>query len=130
MYELITSSDAQFYLCLTVAVVAFYLIVYPYIVKHGLGGSEHFEQAASGGLSSTDKIDQSMCSRDCCSPQWPVGFDTARDPRIQPGDVGTKYMPTGYTCLGTAAGDKGAGCACVSKKQYDMLGSRGENNIF
>ncbi|AYV79290.1 MAG: hypothetical protein Faunusvirus8_7 [Faunusvirus sp.] len=127
MYNLITSNDCQFYFLLAAGVVAFYLFAYPYIVKHGLGGSEHFDQ---GTLAGTDKIDKSMCSKDCCSPQWPVGFDTDRDPRVQPGDVGTKYMPTSYTCSGTNAGDKGVGCPCVTKKQYDMLGSRGENNIF
>lgn len=69
------------------------------------------------------KLDTNMCSPDCCGSQWPVSFHINRDPRIKPGELGTKYISTNMSCTGKM----GSGCICADKKQYDFLSSRGNN---
>ncbi len=69
------------------------------------------------------KLDQNMCSVDCCGKQWPTSFDQKRDPRIKEGELGTKYIPTNMTC----SGKTGTGCVCASQRQYKFLSDRGSN---
>ena len=69
------------------------------------------------------KLDQNMCSVDCCGSQWPVSFDMKKDPRIKDGELGKKYIPTNLSC----SGKMGTGCICASNKQYQFLTDRGTN---
>ena len=73
------------------------------------------------------KLENKMCSKSCCSPQW--GVSPESDDRIQPNDLGTKFLPTNYMCSGDNPGDKGNGCVCVDKDTFSYLGNRGGNNI-
>lgn len=69
------------------------------------------------------KLDQNMCSVDCCGKQWPVSFDMKKDPRIKEGELGSKYLPTNMSCTGKM----GTGCICASNQQYQFLTDRGTN---
>jgi hypothetical protein len=73
------------------------------------------------------KLQDMMCSKSCCSPQW--GVTPEEDDRIKANDLGTKFFPTNYTCDGNNVGDHGNGCVCVSKDAFSYLGNRGGNNI-
>jgi hypothetical protein len=73
------------------------------------------------------KIENMMCSKSCCSPQW--GVKQHEDDRIQANDLGTKYMPTNYMCSGDNVGDHGNGCVCIDKDTFSYLGNRGGNNF-
>jgi len=121
MYRLTQQSDQTKYLLLVgVLIVAFYLFVYPTLVKSDKQTEEEFTEA----LSRCYKLDTNMCSKDCCDPNlWPVSFDTKRDPRIRPGDIGNKYIPSNLTCSGI----NGRGCVCVTKDQHNFVSRRGYN---
>jgi len=73
-------------------------------------------------LSNDLKVDIAPCSVSCCQPIGYTPYPITDDPR-----VGDNYMPTNFTCSGTALDDNGAGCSCLSKELYDYLGSRGGN---
>ena len=83
---------------------------------------ENFE--TNSGLTECYKMDTNMCSAACCGQQWPLSFNTKNDPRIKEGELGDKYISTNMSCSGTM----GTGCICASKKQYDFLSNRGNNN--
>lgn len=77
-------------------------------------------------LGDCKKIDQNMCSPDCCADQWPISFNLKRDPRISDADFqkGT-IIKSNNTCT---IGFQGRGCVCYSKENNDMLSTRGYNN--
>ena len=78
----------------------------------------------TGAVSKESKVTDAMCSKDCCKQQWPVGYNVKRDPRIKKGEVGTKYMPNNMNCTG----NNGVGCPCLTKKQINILRTRGGNH--
>jgi hypothetical protein len=72
------------------------------------------------------KLDTNKCSRSCCvNSGWPLPKE------LQPNDMSTdelkNYIPTNFSCnLGS---NTGGGCVCVSKEDYEVLGSRGSNGV-
>ena len=75
-------------------------------------------------VSKVVKVDDAMCSPDCCKQQWPPAFKMKRDSRIKAGEIGTKYIPNNMNCTG----HNGVGCPCLSRKQLDILRNRGGNH--
>lgn len=120
-YRLARSSDQNRYLLLVgLLIVAYFLFVQPNLEMQAKKTEEMFSEA----LSRCYKLDTNMCSKDCCDPNlWPVSFDTKRDPRIKPGDIGNKFIPSNLTCSGI----NGRGCVCVTRDQHNMISRRGYN---
>lgn len=148
LFEIVKPKSNYTWLIIVVVLAVVALLVLPKMKKVGekftelLTTKEHMadvesttKMSATGNLVSetnmTDidnkKLSEMQCSRACCSPQW--GVETEKDDRIQPNDLGTKYMPTNYMCNGENPGDKGHGCVCVTKDAFDYLGERGGNNV-
>jgi|SaaInlV_200m_DNA_2_1039689.scaffolds.fasta_scaffold95061_1 hypothetical protein len=126
-FKLVQSGNSQFICTVILCIIAFYVFVFPYLEKKEKEVKEKFENILNGLY----KVDTAMCSSDCCGTQWPVSFDTVRDPRIKEGEVskegedGTKYKTSNFTCSGL----HGRGCVCLSNEQHEMLASRGGNAI-
>lgn len=54
------------------------------------------------------------CSLSCCSPQYPVPFESNNDPFVCDKNGNSKYLPSSYTCTNNTGG---TGCLCMSKSQ-------------
>ncbi|AYV78262.1 MAG: hypothetical protein Edafosvirus8_12 [Edafosvirus sp.] len=63
-----------------------------------------------------------MCSKSCCSNQWPTPFKLPTDPLICANK--DKFMPSPYFCNN---GFQDSGCLCMTKPQYANLMNRGNN---
>lgn len=63
-----------------------------------------------------------MCSKSCCSPQYPPPFHVPVDPLVC--NSKDEFVPSSYTCNN---GWQDSGCLCMTKKQSKFLGSRGGN---
>ena len=64
-----------------------------------------------------------MCSKSCCTPQYPPPFVQDQDPLVC--NSKDKFVSSNYTCNN---GWQNSGCLCLTEAQSDFLGSRGENN--
>lgn len=130
MYSLVPNnkSDLLYIIIVILILIIFYYVVYPYLQANNFNLLENFNTKKSH-LSNNKKVDLAMCSPSCCSTQFPPSFDTGSDPRIKPGDIGTKYFPSNFNCLGNEYNGVGSSCACITKEQHDFLSSRGGNIV-
>jgi len=64
-----------------------------------------------------------MCSKSCCSEQWPVPFKMPVDKMLC--NSKDKFIPTDYMCNN---GWQDGGCLCLKKEQGDFINSRGNNS--
>jgi len=70
---------------------------------------------------SIPKIDQNVCSKQCCKfIQWPVPFNT-RNPTISDSTL-DKFIPSNLACNGGANG----GCVCLTKDDFNYLSNHGQ----
>lgn len=67
-------------------------------------------------------LTSSLCSKSCCSPQYPTPFSLPVDPMVCNSDK--KFIPTNYTCNN---GWQDTGCLCMTIDQAKFLGARGGN---
>lgn len=68
-----------------------------------------------------DIFNNSMCSKSCCSRQWPTPFPQEYDPEICP--YKNNFIPNQYTCMGP----QGVGCLCLDRQDATYLYNRGNN---
>ena len=72
------------------------------------------------------KIDTKKCSRSCCiNSGWPLPKELQSND-ISPDEL-KNYIPNNFSC--NFGSNTGGGCACVSKDDYELLGSRVNNGI-
>lgn len=65
-------------------------------------------------------LQKPICSKTCCSSQWPVPFKLDDDDKIDKKD----YTPVAYSCNTL---DQDTGCLCIKKDYVDFIGTRGLN---
>ena len=63
-----------------------------------------------------------MCSKACCSAQYPLPFKLKIDPMLA--ESKEEYYPSNYTCNN---GWQDAGCVCMTVQQRESLDNRGGN---
>lgn len=91
----------------------------PVAVNNATYGDNYFlEDGGNGTLGLTS----AMCSKSCCSPQYPLPFSIDSDKMLCNSDE--KYIPSSYTCNN---GWQDTGCLCMTEDQAIFLGSRGKN---
>jgi len=79
----------------------------------------YFLDDGAGGEMS---IENNLCSKSCCSEQWPTPFKMKYDPYVcQNKD---QFVPSNYFCNNTF---QDSGCLCLTKKQAQSLYNRGGN---
>ena len=72
------------------------------------------------------KIDTKKCSRSCCiNSGWPLPKELQSND-IPPDEL-DNYIPNNFSC--NFGSSTGGGCVCVTKDDYELLGSRVNNGI-
>jgi hypothetical protein len=64
----------------------------------------------------------SMCSKSCCSNQYPTPFDVPTNEMVCNSDA--EFVPNNMTCNNSM---EDSGCLCLTKKQLGFLANRGGN---
>jgi hypothetical protein len=91
----------------------------PVTINNATYGDNYFlEDGGNGTLGLTS----AMCSKSCCSPQYPLPFSIDSDKMLCNSEE--KYISSSYTCNN---GWQDTGCLCMTKEQANFLGSRGKN---
>lgn len=67
-------------------------------------------------------LNYNLCSKSCCSEQWPTPFKLPYDKFICGNK--DKFMPSPYMCNNAW---QDSGCVCLTKKQSNFLTERGTN---
>lgn len=67
-------------------------------------------------------LNYSMCSKSCCSPQYPPPFALDKDVVVD--KMKGEFIPSPYNCNNAW---QDSGCVCMTKNQQDFLSSRGGN---
>lgn len=83
-----------------------------------LGVNDYLDDGGDGNLG----LIHSMCSKACCSAQYPPPFALDVDPMIC--NSKEQYVPSNYMCNN---GWQDAGCVCMTKEQSENLARRGGN---
>jgi hypothetical protein len=68
-------------------------------------------------------LNYNMCSKSCCSKQYPTPF--TQDVDVVAESNSDNFTPSQYTCNNAW---QNTGCVCMTKKQKEFLASRGNNN--
>lgn len=76
------------------------------------------DDGANGELS----IQHNLCSKSCCSEQWPTPFKQKYDPYVCANK--DKFVPTNITCNNSF---QDSGCLCLTKSQAQSLYNRAGN---
>jgi hypothetical protein len=115
-------SDKNTFIILLLVGIFFFFLIMPYLDK--LNFQEQTDNFTDLMLNDNiAKIDQNICSTQCCKHiQWPVPFNT-NDPNVDP-NLFKDYIGTNFSCNN---GPTGGGCLCVSKKDYEYLSNHGLN---
>ena len=88
-------------------------------VRENIPSNYYFLDDGAGGEQS---IQHNLCSKSCCSEQWPTPFKQKFDPYVC-GAKG-KFSKSNIFCSNTF---QDAGCLCLTKPQHSFLYSRGSN---
>ena len=108
-------SDKNTFIILICIAIFFFFIVMPYLDKQN--NKEQFDN-----FNNLVKIDQNMCSPQCCKhTQWPIPFNTT-DPNIDQ-KLFKDTIGSNFSCNN---GPTGGGCLCVNKNDYQYLSNHGQ----
>jgi hypothetical protein len=81
-----------------------------------------FVQKLDDGYNGEMGLNYNMCSKACCSPQYPPPFALESDAMVE--SMKDKFVPNNYACNNAW---NNAGCVCMTKEQRSYLESRGGN---
>ena len=92
---------------------------YPWSQNTGnYGEADIIDDGSKGNLG----LNWNMCSKSCCSVQYPPSFSVTPDDYVLMSDE--DYVPSNYTCNN---GWQDSGCLCLTKEQALHLNRRGGN---
>lgn len=86
--------------------------------KNSYGEMDILDDGANGNAG----LHFNMCSKSCCSTQYPLPFEMPVDSMVC--GSGEKFVPTSYSCNN---GFQDSGCVCLTEKQALLLNNRGNN---
>jgi len=78
------------------------------------------------GAAGNMNIANNLCSKSCCSPQWPTPFRVPEDRFVCQQKRNGNLVPSQYYCNNAF---QDAGCLCMTKEQGNFLFSRGGNGV-
>lgn len=113
-------SDKNMFIILLCVGILFFFIIMPYLDNLNLKEQvDNFSNLL--GDDNIRKIDQNVCSPQCCKhTQWPVSFNTV-DPNLDQ-EKFKDYIGSNFSCNN---GPTGGGCLCVNKQDYEYLSNHG-----
>jgi hypothetical protein len=76
------------------------------------------------GNSGNYSIQHNLCSKSCCSAQWPTPFKQKYDPYVCGSGNKNQFIPSQIMCSNSF---QNAGCLCLTKPQAQFLYMRGGN---
>lgn len=92
---------------------------YPWSKNKGnYGETEILDDGDMGNLG----LNFNLCSKSCCSAQWPTPFSVTPDDFVLRSK--DEFVPSSYTCNN---GWEDSGCVCLTPKQALFLNRRGNN---
>lgn len=77
----------------------------------------------SDGKGGSFTLYNNICSKSCCSGQYPTPFDLPKDDFVCKNK--DKFLPSNYTCNNSW---QDAGCICITKDQASFIYNRGLNS--
>ncbi len=86
--------------------------------KNGYGETDILDDGMNGNAG----LNFNMCSKSCCSAQYPPPFSMPMDPLVS--NSKDTFVPSSYTCNN---GWQDTGCLCMTKEQQLLLNKRGNN---
>jgi len=86
--------------------------------KNGYGEVDYLDDGWMGNAG----LNFNMCSKACCSQQYPPPFSVTPDDFVL--RSGQEFVPSSYTCNN---GWQDSGCLCMTKDQALFLNRRGNN---
>ena len=89
--------------------------------KFGENNNLNTDGPASDG---SEGLNYNMCSKSCCSAQYPPPFPLDDDVVVSQMKKDGKFVPTSYKCNNAW---QDSGCVCMTPKQHEFLASRGNN---
>jgi hypothetical protein len=116
-------TDKKLLFILIFICIVFFVFILPMLDNKNM--TEQFELQEQFENIGIVKIDQNICSRQCCKfTQWPVPFNT-QDPTSS-NDSGN-YIGSNLSCN---YGQTGGGCVCYTKSDNDYLANHGQDSKF
>lgn len=91
----------------------------PFRYNNATYGDNYFLDDGGDG---TLGLISSLCSKSCCTQQYPLPFELPDDKLVKNSKI--NYVRTGYTCNN---GFQDTGCLCMTQEQSDFLKKRGQN---
>ena len=89
------------------------------IVQHSTPIDSHL---LNDGMDGTFLLHNNLCSKSCCSEQYPVPFKLQYDKYVCQNK--NEFVPSNYICNNSM---QDSGCLCLTKKQGNFLYNRGGN---
>ena len=80
------------------------------------GGSFGTNENLDDGNDGVYGLNYAMCSKSCCSPQYPPPFPLDKDVVVD--KMKGEFVPTSYKCNNAW---QDSGCVCMTKNQKDFL---------
>lgn len=127
MKNLSANQQAIVWMVMGALIMAIVLIWTMPLIRSLTGSKQKFSQLNAPAMNEhLQSLNNYVCSRDCCSTQYPPSFDMPKDPRVDP----SIHSTSNYMCSVFEAnkGDN-AGCMCATKEISDYHTTRGGNRV-
>ena len=125
-YELVKADNSDSFLILSLLLgILFFFYIYPNIIIQSKKEDFLIDDKIHNLIKTTDqnipKIDQNICSKQCCKfIQWPIPFNT-RNPIIND-DTLNNFIPSNLSCNRGTNG----GCVCLTENDFNYLSNHGQ----
>lgn len=102
--------------------ILFFIFLLPKIEKNNINERNKLQEDFANINVDVVKIDQNICSKQCCKfNDWPIPFQTV-NPNIDPAIL-EKYIGSNMSCNN---GPDGGGCVCFTKEDSNYLTNHGQ----
>ena len=85
-------------------------------------GGYGYDMALDDGNYGNSGVQYNLCSKSCCTPQYPPPFMLPVDALVSQSK--DKFVTSSYTCNNSW---QNSGCLCLREKQAEFLNGRGKN---
>ena len=118
-------SNNNVLLLVILGAIIFFVFIMPMLDRANASEESKLKEYLNNTNAPTVKLDQNMCSKQCCKfTNWPVPDDLTE--KTIPEDQLKNYVGSNFSCnFG-----QGSGCLCVTKDDMNYLASHGGNSTM